>query len=254
MRIPWRDIKIPKRYIRIDYKTIKKFPVFWKLFADQAYDIFLDKRIINKLMMKNLLETGPNENTKLDFAFKIDEGITPIRLEFEMRLHPEDLNFPYVDSLLDIQGVIYDPDDEMELFEFFKKLNSKINSMHPSYIDKINDILKNSKLQHFIKQDEKINKLPEFQDEDLTKFAPKIEFIQKGDFDENGEMTFYATDSINLLSAKIRGRFINNSSFSKEEEEKYTDIVKEGFEDIEEQIKEMLEKIDEKDMIDLSEL
>jgi len=252
MRIPWRDIKIPKRYIRVNYETIQKFPVFWKLFVNQAYDNFDDRRNINKVMIKNLLEIGPIKNAKLDFTFKVNDDIKPPRPEYKIRLI--DLNFPFVETKFDFSKVIYDPDDELAMFEFFKKLNNKINSIHPSYIKKINNILKNSKLQQFIKQDEKINKLPEFQDEDLTKFAPKIEFIQKGDFDENGEMTFYATDSINLLSAKIRERFINNSSFSKEEAEKYTDIVKEGFEDIEEQIKEMLEKIDEKDMIDLSEL
>lgn len=254
MQIPWQDIKVPKRYITVNKKMVEKFPIFWKLFEYKAEEMIAVQKRFNKILIKNIVEIGLTEDTKLEFKFTVGENFLPKKLMYFVKpiLRKNTLK-NFIGGKYTLNTV--KPEDEATIFEFFKRLNSKINSRYQPYQNQINEMVQNSELRKFLGQVPNVISVYKLQHSEIIKYAPEIEFVQDEDFYSNSRiLRFYFTGSINILSGEIRHELDENKDLNDSEREKYKEQVSNWCDEMERKITKLLENIKESDILDLSEL
>ncbi|MDI3478869.1 MAG: hypothetical protein PWQ59_2394 [Thermoanaerobacterium sp.] len=256
MSVLWGNVRVPKRYIRINHQTIKKFPIFWELFLSYIDDTFQNQNRKNQILLRNMMEIGLTKETNLDVMFEKDSETFSSRELFpgsiRYGIEPINTNIPFEDLPIHTMKYMIDHRKEQAILDFLEKLSRKIDSINAIYPSKIQGVIWNSNLYSILSKVPEDNN--ELQEEDIMRYAPEIEFIQTDDFDEEGNLIFSFRNFIDEFNLKLDEFIERNNKLKEYEKSNYRIQIRNECLKIEQKIKHILERLDKNEIIDLSQL
>jgi len=252
MSVSWENVRVPKRYIRINHQTIKKFPIFWELFLSYIDDTFQNQNRQNQILLRNMMEIGLTKETNLDVMFEKDSETFSSRELFpgsiRYGIEPIGIKIPFEDLPIHPMKYIVNEKKEREVYEFLEKLSRKIDSINAIYPSKIQGVIWNSDLYSILSKVTEGNY--ELQEEKITKYIPGIEFIQTDDFDEEGNLIFSFRNFVDEFNLKLDEFIERNNKLTEYEKSNYRMQIRKECLKIEKEIKHILEKLDKNEIID----
>lgn len=248
MIIPWDDINVPKRSIPVNQSVITKFPVFSKLLFNYSNELKNEK--YNIFLLNNLLENGFKDSSEVEYYFDTGGDYNHQYIKFSVMIFSNNLIGKVNVDIFKSKTVEISEDYNEELFEFFKRLNSKINKLYDFPNEEIYEIVIGSPIRQFVK--DLPNEVKWYTDTDNTyRFVPKIEFITKSKFGIDygiylfDVFDYWKNDILNKIDEKLEDN---------EKKKILKQKTKNIFGKVRDDIKYLISKVDNKYIINIEEI
>lgn len=253
----WQMVEVPTRPIYINNKILKKFPFFEQLFYEKVGEIFTYQKI-DKILMKNASEVGISEESLMVFYFfvmnttKINELRYQFTIVFKEDLKCKNYEMLYKKNSIKTKLNVFEIENNNlrdELKSFFAKLEDKTKNLYVPIKQKLTQIITSSELNKLMNEP-----LFKYYVSMSSKFNINIEYIDQNDFRKDGILRYYPCENLNDIKRDLSWLIENNTKLRQQDKDQLTNLVEEAIKQLDEKIRNMIQNVPDKYIIDLSKI